>query len=133
NISGSITDSAPNNHLAACPDSSVVKASRGRAVGRDGCPGIVQWIVPATVVQEDTVGKPTPNDHFVSGPHRGEASACTGSANRCDRRPTVGYGVVATSSIERTVAVSSPPHDHFTACPYGCVATTRGGRRIRRA
>jgi len=119
--------SAPDNHLAASPNSHVVIPGNRRVSETSTCPVVRGWIVSPARVQMAAV-KSAPYDHLAACPHGGVRASCGEPVAR--GRPSVRIRIVSSAAvgiIERLI--DATPDNHFTAGP-DCRVSNSAKRHI---
>src|SRR5260370_39207080 len=107
---------APDNHLAARPNSGVEISRSWRAENSCGQPGVSGWIVPASGAEGVVVIKAAPNDHFAPGPDRRVTRSRLRSVIGGGCSPFISRRVVSASCVYHA-PITSTPDDHLTAGP----------------
>jgi hypothetical protein len=123
-----LSDTTPNDHFIAAPDSRVKKSSVGCVVRGRRSPTIRADIVSAAGVQlgNTIILCATPYDHFTARPHRYVPISAVGRISRGGGYPTVTGRIVSPTRVHVAARDTvSTPNNHLAPSPYGRVAPSR--------
>ena len=120
---------APDDHLAAGPDGSVIFSAMGRISDTGWGPAIGDWIVSPAGIWIHVKLTTAPDDHFTASPDGSVLISTGGRIREAGCSPTIRGNTIPRAGVQRVDAVSrATPDDHLGAVPDRSVKISCGRR-----
>src|SRR6516165_5524188 len=110
---GASVSSAPDDHLAICPQCGVIDPASGRVGGAGSGPTVSGGIVSAAGIKiGGTATISAPDDHFTASPHCRVSNSSFRRVRGARGCPPVCDGIILPAGVQIAMAVIPSPDDH---------------------